>query len=42
MIASLPTATKAATITITNNPGASELTADEIAVATAKNWTITI
>lgn len=42
MIASLPTATNAATITITNNPGAAELTADEIAVATAKNWTITI
>jgi hypothetical protein len=42
MIASLPTATNAATITITNNPGAAELTEDEIAVATAKNWTITI
>lgn len=42
MIASLPTATNAATITITNNPGAAELTAAEIAVATAKNWTITI
>lgn len=42
MIASLPTATKAATIMITNNPGASELTASEIAVATAKNWTLTI
>lgn len=42
MIASLPTATAAATITITNNPGASQLTEDEIAIATAKNWTITI
>ena len=41
MIASLPTATAAATITITGNPGASELTDAEIAVATAKNWTIT-
>ena len=42
MIHSLPTATAAATITITGQPGASELTDDEIAVATAKNWTITI
>lgn len=42
MIDSLPTATAAATITITGNPGASELTDEEIAVATAKNWTITI
>lgn len=41
MIESLPTATAAATITITNTPGATELTADEIAIATAKNWTIT-
>lgn len=41
MIASLPVATAAATITITRNPGASELTDAEIAVATAKNWTIT-
>lgn len=42
MINSLPTATAAATITITGNPGASELTDEEIAIATAKNWTITI
>lgn len=42
MINSLPTATTAATITITNNPGASQLTDAEIAVATAKNWTVTI
>ena len=41
MIDSLPVATAAATITITGNPGASELTDAEIAVATAKNWTIT-
>lgn len=41
MIASLPTAIAAATITITGVPGASELTDAEIAVATAKNWTIT-
>lgn len=42
MINSLPTAISPATITITNNPGASELTDEEIAVATAKNWTVTI
>lgn len=42
MINSLPTAAAAATITITGSPGASELTEAEIAVATAKNWTITI
>lgn len=41
MIESLPTATTAATIAITGTPGASELTDAEIAVATAKNWTIT-
>lgn len=41
MIASLPTATSAATITIAGVPGASALTDAEIAVATAKNWTIT-
>ena len=41
MIASLPIAKAAATIDITGNPGASELTDAEIAVATAKNWTIT-
>lgn len=42
MINSLPTALSPATITITNNPGASQLTDEEIAVATAKNWTVTI
>lgn len=42
MINSLPTATATATITITGNPGAAELTDEEIAVATAKNWTIAI
>lgn len=41
MINSIPSATAAATITITGLPGASELTDAEIAVATAKNWTIT-
>lgn len=39
---SLPVATAAATLTISSAPGAAELTEDEIAVATAKNWTITI
>ena len=42
MINSLPTATEAATITITGNPGANQLTDAEIAVATSRNWTITI
>ena len=42
MINSLPMATAAATITITGNPGADQLTDAEIAIATAKNWTVTI
>lgn len=42
MINSLPTALSPATITITNNPGAAELTDEEIAIATARNWTVTI
>lgn len=42
MINSLPLAATAATISIPGNPGASELTDEEIAVATAKNWTVTI
>ena len=42
MINSLPRAIAAAVITITGNPGASALTDAEIAVATAKNWTVTI
>lgn len=42
MVNSLPAATKAATITITGNPGADQLTEAEIAVATAKNWTVAI
>ena len=41
-INSLPTATNAATLAVTNAAGASELTDGEIAIATAKNWTITI
>lgn len=42
MIESLPVALEPATVTITGNPGATELTNDEIAVANAKNWTIAI
>lgn len=41
-INSLPVATAAATLNITGCSGASELTEEEIAIATAKNWTITI
>ena len=41
-INSLPTATAAATLVVTTCPGASELTEDEIAVATARNWTVTV
>ena len=42
MIHSLPMAIAEATITLTGNPGASALTDAEIAVATAKNWTVTV
>lgn len=42
LINSLPTATAAAVITISGNPGVAELTDAEIAIATAKNWTVTI
>ena len=42
LINSLPTATAAATLALAGNPGAAELTEDEIAVATARNWTITV
>ena len=38
---SLPTAVAASTLTITANPGASALTADDKLIATAKGWTIT-
>lgn len=40
-INSLPVATAAATLNISGCSGASELTEEEIAIATAKNWTIT-
>lgn len=39
---SLPAAIAPATLDISNAAGASDLTDDEIAIATAKNWTITI
>lgn len=41
-INSLPTATATATLVVTACPGAAELTEDEIAVATARNWTVTV
>ena len=34
-------ATATATITVTNNPGTSALTPTDIAIATAKGWTVT-
>lgn len=37
---SLPTITTNHTLTVTNNVGSSELTEDDIAIATAKNWTV--
>ena len=42
MINSLPTAIATATLQLPSNPAVSELTADEIAVATARNWTVTV
>lgn len=42
LINSLPVALTAGVITLTGNPGAVELSDEEIAVATAKNWTVTI
>lgn len=42
MIGTLPTAITEATLVLTGNPGASALTDAEIAVATAKNWTVTV
>lgn len=40
LISSLPPAKKAASITITDTPGAAALTDEQIAAATAKNWSI--
>ena len=39
---SLPTITSAKAITLTNNPGVSELTNAEKAIATGKGWTLTL
>lgn len=41
-LASIPQAQSASTLTLTNTRGAAELTADDIAAMTAKNWTIVI
>lgn len=42
LLNSLPTITGAHTLTLTGNPGVSELTDEEKAVATSKNWTLTL
>lgn len=42
LIDSLPTITSARTLSITSSPAADTLTEDELAVATAKNWTVTV
>ena len=39
---SLPTITSAKAITLTGNPGVSELTNAEKAIATGKGWTLTL
>jgi hypothetical protein len=39
---SLPTITSSKAITLTGNPGVSDLTADDKAIATNKNWTLTL
>ena len=39
---SLPTITEAKAITLTGNPGVSELTDAEKAIATGKGWTLTL
>lgn len=39
---SLPAITSAKALTLTGNPGVSELTAAEKAIATGKNWTLTL
>lgn len=38
----LPTLTTAQTLTLTGNPGASQLTEEDIAAAAQKNWTVTV
>lgn len=42
LIGSLPVAAEPRTLTLTGNPGAASLSAGEKAVATEKNWTLTI
>lgn len=42
MFESLPTVTTARTITITGNPGVPDLTEEDKAIATAKNWTLVL
>jgi len=39
---SLPTITSSKALTLTGNPGVSELTDAEKAIATGKNWTLTL
>jgi hypothetical protein len=39
---SLPTITSSKAITLTGNPGVADLTADDKAIATNKNWTLTL
>ena len=39
---SLPTITSTATITLTGNPGVSELTDADKSIATEKGWTLTL
>ena len=39
---SLPTITTKKALTLTGNPGVSELTDEEKAIATGKNWTLTL
>lgn len=42
LINSLPVVTSTRTLSITSSPAAGTLTEDELAVATAKNWTVTV
>ena len=39
---SLPTITSEKTLTLTGNPGVSQLTAEEKAIATGKRWTLAL
>lgn len=42
LFSSLPAITSAKTLTLTGNPGVSELTAEEKAIAAGKNWNLTL